>query len=236
MQKRTRSVAVGHAKSCFPRESCGLVIVSKGKERYWPCRNLALGTDQFVIDPHDYAKANDRGEVTAIVHSHPNLPATPSQADRVACEATRLPWHIVSLPSEAWEAIVPSGYEAPIVGRQWCHGVLDCYSLIRDWFKRERHLDLPDFDRFDEWWLRGENLYLDNFKAVGFDVIDPSVMTKGDCLLMQIGSPVPNHAALYTGDGQIVHHLQGRLSSRDVYGGYWQKVTTHTVRHKDMVL
>jgi hypothetical protein len=28
--------------------------------------------------------------------------------------------------------------------------------------------------------------------------------------------------------------LQGRLSSRDVYGGYWQKVTTHALRHPDL--
>jgi cell wall-associated NlpC family hydrolase len=48
---------------------------------------------------------------------------------------------------------------------------------------------------------------------------------------MQVASPVPNHAAVYLGDGLILHHLQGRLSSRDVYGGYWQKVTTHALRH-----
>ena len=34
------------------------------------------------------------------------------------------------------------------------------------------------------------------------------------------------------GDGLILHHLQGRLSSRDVYGGYWQKITTHILRHR----
>jgi cell wall-associated NlpC family hydrolase len=53
----------------------------------------------------------------------------------------------------------------------------------------------------------------------------------GDCFLMQVASPVPNHAAVYLGDGLILHHLQGRLSSRDVYGGYWQKVTTHVLRY-----
>ena len=48
---------------------------------------------------------------------------------------------------------------------------------------------------------------------------------------MQVASPVPNHAAVYLGDGLILHHLQGRLSSRDVYGGYWQKITTHILRY-----
>ena len=29
----------------------------------------------------------------------------------------------------------------------------------------------------------------------------------------------------------ILHHLYGRLSSRDVFGGYFQHVTTHCLRH-----
>jgi len=110
--------------------------------------------------------------------------------------------------------------------------VLDCYSLIRDWYAQERGIDLPDFTRFDEWWKRGENLYLDNFAGAGFHVVEPADMNLGDVLLMQVASPVPNHAAIYLGDGLILHHLQGRLSSRDVYGGYWQKITTHTLRHQ----
>jgi cell wall-associated NlpC family hydrolase len=75
------------------------------------------------------------------------------------------------------------------------------------------------------------NLYLDNFGSAGFHTTDLADLQVGDVLLMQVASPVPNHAAVYLGDGLILHHLQGRLSSRDVYGGYWHKVTTHALRH-----
>ena len=105
---------------------------------------------------------------------------------------------------------------------------------MRDWFRSERGVLLPNFARFDDWWKRGENLYLDNFSRVGFEVVnfaDLRNLLPGDCFLMQVASPVPNHAAVYLGDGLILHHLQGRLSSRDVYGGYWQKVTTHVLRY-----
>jgi uncharacterized protein YjbI with pentapeptide repeats len=94
-----------------------------------------------------------------------------------------------------------------------------------------RGVTLPDYVRFDEWWKRGENLYLENFAAAGFSVIDSADLHPGDCFLMQVASPVPNHAAVYLGDDMILHHLQGRLSSRDVYGGYWQKNTTHILRY-----
>ena len=231
MNDDNKAAAFLHAQAEFPRESCGLLIVSKGKERYVACRNLGVGTDQFVIHSEDYAQADSQGEVVAVVHSHPAMPPTPSQADLVACEASGLPWFIVSIPNGQWAQLQPRGYVAPLVGREWSHGVLDCYSIIRDWYALERGIDIPEFTRFDEWWKRGENLYTDNFERAGFYAVASSDMKTGDVLLMQVASSVPNHGAIYLGDGLILHHLQGRLSSRDVYGGYWQKITTHTLRH-----
>ena len=213
MLPENQALAIDHAREAFPRESCGLLVIRKGREVYWRCRNLGVGTDQFVIHPEDYAKADEQGQIVAVVHSHPGLPPEPSQADRVACEASGLPWHIVSVPNDTWASIEPMGYVAPLVGREWSHGVLDCYALVRDWYQLERGVDLP------------------NFARAGFAPVDASDLQAGDCFLMQVASSVPNHAAVYLGDGLILHHLQGRLSSRDVYGGYWQKVTTHILRY-----
>ncbi|MGV1045414.1 C40 family peptidase [Limnohabitans sp.] len=235
MNLANQALALAHAADEFPREACGLLIVQKGRETYIPCRNIGVGTDQFVIHPEDYVRADRLGEIVGVFHSHPHLPADSSQADKVACEASGLPWFIVSYPSGQWHETQPSGYMAPLVGRAWAHGVLDCYSVIRDWYRAERGIDLPNFDRFDEWWKRGQNLYLDNFGSAGFEAlgaVQSQDMEVGDVLLMQVASPVPNHAAIYLGDGLILHHLQGRLSSRDVYGGYWQKITTHILRHR----
>lgn len=224
-----RSDALAHALREMPRESCGLVIVRKGREVYRPCRNLAQGADQFTIDPDDYEAAEAEGEIIAVVHSHPNISPEPSQADLVGCEASGLEWHIVNVPTGAWYSFKPSGYVAPLVGRVFSHGQLDCYAIVRDWYKQQRGIDLPDFVRHDDWWLRGENLYLDNFARAGFETC--IALHEGAVLLMQIGSPVPNHAAIYLGDDMILHHLQGRLSSRDVYGGYWRKCTVRTLRY-----
>ena len=128
MSPGNKALALDHARQAYPRESCGLLVIRKGREVYWPCRNIGVGTEQFVIHPEDYAKADEQGPIVAVVHSHQGLPPEPSQADRVACEASGLPWHIVSVPSVAWSSIEPSGYVAPLVGREWSHGVLDCYA------------------------------------------------------------------------------------------------------------
>lgn len=222
-----------HAKAEMPREACGLVIIFKGRQQYKPCKNLANGSDNFILDPQDYEKADQEGEIVAVIHSHPNMSAKPSQADLVACEASGLPWYIIGLPSEQWEYIEPSGYIAPLVGRSWSHGVLDCYAIIRDWYKQERNIELPNFERSDDWWKRGENLYLDNFSNAGFKQIEQKDLLEGDVILMTINSSVPNHGALYLGDGLILHHIHGRLSTREVFGGYYLKNTTHYLRHEN---
>ena len=36
----------------------------------------------------------------------------------------------------------------------------------------------------------------------------------------------------YMGDQQVLHHVQGRLSSRDLYGGYYGKSTACALRHE----
>ena len=214
---------VEQAKAEAPREACGLVIIKNGRQVYKPCKNLAGSTDQFILDPNDYDKADQEGEIVAVIHSHPNISAKPSQADLVACEASGLPWFICGIPSEHWEYIEPSGYQAPLIGRQWSHGVLDCYAIIRDWYKLEKNIELLDFERRDEWWKIGENLYLDNFEKAGFRKTTLDKLQKGDVILMTINSSVPNHGAVYLGDNMILHHVHGRLSTRDIFGGYWLK-------------
>lgn len=244
MKTNTQADIHAHALAEYPRESCGLVVVVKGRERYVPCRNVATkATHDFVMSPQDYAAAADTGEITAIVHSHPDVPARPTEADLVQCEASELPWVIVSvMPGEGGPEVAetrvvePSGYEAPYVGRQWSHGLLDCWGLCRDWYAREWGLALPDPVREDDWWNDGGSaLYNDAaLRDANFVPVSAAEIAPGDLILMQIRSKnrVPNHAAIYLGGGLMLHHLHGRLSSRDNYGGYWQEVTRAIWRHR----
>lgn len=221
-----------HAESVFPNECCGLVYIRRGKERYQPCRNIASNTEaHFIMSPEDYAATEEKGEITCLVHSHCYEPPFPSEADKVNCEKTGLPWFIYSLPTHQTHYFEPSGYEADLIGREFSHGVLDCYTLVRDYYKTIG-IELPDFDRTDEWWLKGGNLYLDNFEKAGFVVVDD--LKENDGLLMQIAAPVPNHAAVYLGDNRIMQHLTNRLSSVDMYGGWFEKVTVKILRHKSL--
>lgn len=220
-----------HAKREYPRESCGLVVIRKGRYKYVPVRNIAEKDQDFLMDPEEQATAEDIGEVALVVHSHPTTPPMPSEADLVWCERSGLPWLIINTLTGSTHQFAPSGYQAPLYGRTFSHGILDCYSFIQDYYKRELGIVLPNFERSGEWWLKGQNLYLEGFEAAGFVKVDgPPKLHDG--LLMRVASPVPNHGAIYLGEGLIGHHQMGRLSSRDVYGGWYNTVTVAVLRHK----
>lgn len=240
MTPETKQAIIDHGLDVFPQEACGLVVVVKGKERYVPCRNIATNPEMdFVLDPRDYAAAADVGDIVAVAHTHPNATARASDADRAACEESGLPWFILSIVQDVdsepevreWNRIDPEGYVAPLVGRKFVHGIHDCYTIIRDWYKQERGVVLPNFNREDEWWNNGGNLYVENFPRAGFKEV-PFAPQVGDVILMNIRADVPNHAAVYLGDGIILHHMYGRLSTRDVYGGYWAEVATKLLRYE----
>lgn len=243
MEQSTLQAIQAHAVTDYPRECCGLIVAAAVGETYIACRNVATTpSEHFRLPAEDYADAEDLGEVLAVVHSHPNASAAPSDADRVMCEASGLPWHIISVGQVTGaepecgdlQTFQPNGYVAPLVGRQFAHGILDCYTLVRDFYARELGIQLSQYERDDEWWDNGQDLYsLERLRAEGFDLIEDEPR-RGDMVLMQIRSPVPNHAGVYLGGGQMLHHLADRLSEVITYGGMWAERTRYIVRHREV--
>ena len=68
MESETLEEFRKHTEEEFPREACGLIIItSKGKERYFRANNLADSAgEHFILDPVSYAYAEDTGEITGI--------------------------------------------------------------------------------------------------------------------------------------------------------------------------
>ena len=229
-----------HAEAEAPRECCGVAIhEAAGGFTYVACENLAQQTEHFVINPAGYARAEDTGEVVAIVHSHVFEPPVPSLADRTGIERSGLPWLIVNYPLGTWTVTRPGGFTAPLLGRPFVHGVHDCYALVRDYYATQG-VTLKDYARSWGWWegATGPDLYRDNFASEGFVQIAGGFedaclkLREHDLILMKIRAPRENHMAVYLGNSVILHHLIGQTSRREVYQEFYQRRTTAVLRHR----
>lgn len=214
-----------HAVEAYPHEACG--VVAGGM--YIPLRNTAADAfNDFALPVRTFADH----DVEAVFHSHPEADAAPTESDMKSQIETAVPWILcTSYADHATEPFMWGGdYIPPLIGREFRHGPSgtdgagDCYALIKDWYKMERNIELPEIPRSNEWWKRGGHLYIDNLKAAGFYIVqagdEPQV---GDVALMAINSEEINHAAIYIGNGLLLQHLTNRLSRRDP-AALWMKM------------
>lgn len=107
---------------------------------------------------------------------------------------------------------VPEAFEAtpPYTGRPFIHTKWDCFTLLRDYYKREFNIDMPPVEYFDDWWNKGGDFYMQLSGVAGFYPV--TELKKYDIIAMRINSYVFNHSAIYLGDNKILHHLGGKFS------------------------
>ena len=225
--------ALVHAKEQDPKESCGLLIEIKGKEKYFPCKNLSTYSQQcFIIDPDDFVKAEESGNILAVIHSHPVTPPIASQADKISCENSKLPWHIVNPKTEQWGYYEPSGYKPPLIGRHWVWGITDCWALVRDWYKETKGIILRDWDRptTPEEFI-ADPMFERCAWRTGFRQLRPEEkLQNGDLLFMSIMATGLNHVAIFL-DGDVLHHLADRISCKEPYNQWLLKCTGMRLRY-----
>lgn len=226
------AAAKAHALREYPKESCGLVV----DDTYRPCFNYAVNPEKdFVISEADYLWAENDGGVQAVLHSHPDGPLFPTEADMQGQLSSAVPWGIIPTDGERagdpimWGDQLPI---APLIGREFRHGVADCYTLVRDAYRlgkdgmKEHGIDgwpldpiqLPEVPRDDNWWETEKDLYVDYLAKVGFRQIDRSEARPGDGMLFKIRANKLNHAAVLLDGNVILHHLPNRPSRREAAG------------------
>lgn len=231
-----------HAVRMFPCEALGYV---QPDGSYAPLPNVSPDpTRSAYAEARVMAELVSSGRLRAYCHSHPCGPDCPSENDMRAQVELEVPFVIVSANEGASSAPFAWGDQLldddPLVGRQFRHGVRDCYAVIRLWYLRETGTLLPDYPRNWNWWLDDtpgdKDIYRRYFADAGFYAIDRSQARPGDAWLAAVRSTVPNHAGVLVGDGLALHHPSSglpydpsRLSKRDPIAR-WTPYVTHWVR------
>ena len=244
-----------HARQVFPEESCGLIVGGT----YLPLTNQSEHPSvhsegdpgcgcrlcSFKIADRDYLPL--AREIEFVVHSHPYGPAFPSKSDMTHQETSGAAWLIVSLdetrfgPVTVWGGACPA---EPMIGREFVHGISDCYTIIRDAFALGKEgmaaqgmewpfdpITLPLYPRQDAWWEgESDNFYEEEPQKIGFVEVDASEVRPGDVFLASIRSPRLNHGGVLLGNNLILHHLPQRLSRREP-AGIWARSAEKWVRY-----
>ena len=250
------AVIAGCALKDFPNEHCGAVI-DYGEDGwgYVPCENTAENpAAAFRIDPAKILRWQKAGTLLAVVHSHPApAPACPSMADMTAQAAMAVPWGIVPVHKDGADKMFWFGDQVPrahlgkgiegLIGLPYRHGVTDCYSLIRDYYREVCGISLPDQPR--GWGALGPGVneydwYSLLHEQFGFQDVPMADARPGDSLLLQVQCKFVNHAAVIVDSGLLLHHPggrvawePGRLSKRDTIAR-WLPFVTKVLRHRSV--
>ena len=246
--------AKDHARKLFPEEMCGFVVDGA----FVPVQNQAADPAQhaeqdcscrlctFRISDADTLRYLPKAQM--VLHSHPNGPLHPSKEDMAGQLATNIPWGLVGLDEDRIGEFICWGDGwpvAPLVGREFVHGVHDCYSLVRDTFQLGRDglkaqgitdawpyppITLLDMARDDGWWNGADDFYGEHFRTVGFEIISREEARAGDCFLIKIHSDKFNHAGILISNDLIMHHLPRRVSRREP-SGIWARAAERWLRY-----
>jgi proteasome lid subunit RPN8/RPN11 len=248
ISKKIENIIKQAAIARYPNEACGVIKKVGKKLVAIECENVSTEPHlYFVISPKEYREHIDNGGVYGVWHTHVENPSSPSSTDIAACDRTCVDWFILDIYKSddgyrfgELTVLKPKSFDTSIYkNRVYSYGVNDCFTLLVDYYRHEFNIDISfrasGYPQLKNWEFGAENMLVDNFEKAGFerlsDTVEPVV---GDVFLIQVDHVWPDHVAIYVGDDRILHHCFGRLSEETIYGGsFWQKHTTHILRHKN---
>ena len=227
---------IKYAKEQAPEEACGLLAIIKGKETFWPCKNLSESKfEYFIINPDDWAECEDTGEIIGIFHSHPKGPSTPSENDKASCEFLNVPYYIYSIENNDWSYFKPSGYKPPsLIGRGFIWGKHDCWSIISDWYLETKNIKLKEWERPKKIKdFLANPLFEKGLPITGFKKQPTNDdIQVGDVLLFESVTKNLDHVAVYIGDMMILNHNIKGLSCREPFDLRYQQSLRGVYRYE----
>ena len=124
-----------------------------------------------------------------------------------------------------------------LIGKRFNLSKQDCFKLVQDFFFDNYGIEIKNYARPSDWDSNELDIIGYAHEREGFFKVQDWTLTNlrpGDVLCMAVGTSIPNHYAVYVGDGKFVHHLVNSLSSEEELRPFWRRSTCYVLRHKDV--
>tara|TARA_R100001015_G_C4632620_1_gene196403 strand:+ start:1412 stop:2131 length:720 start_codon:yes stop_codon:yes gene_type:complete len=228
-----KQIKAEHLKE-FPKECCGLIVSNKGVLSCVPTKNDSLEKDFFRVNPRDYLKASNLGEIVAVYHSHTNGNQNFSEFDKFNSINHNITYVMYCPENNTLLQFSPSYSEFnTYVGRKFEIGESDCYSLVRSFYEAELKISLGHYYRDQNWRSYLSDLFEKHFEDEGF--YEVSSLNKYDCVLFSNGKNKPcSHISLYLGNGMILHQPEKSYSRIESLTGRHLQLIKKVIRHKNV--
>lgn len=229
MHLRIKAEIKAHALRDAPNECCGFIYINKDTIKTFPCKNVSTEPqEEFEVDMDEYFEATRQGVIVGIYHSGRDLAF--SESDIHHADEWPLPLHLYSLKENTFKTYTPKTYGGDYLGRTFIWGHHDCYTLVKDYYRREYNLYLNDYDCDETYESSGKRDIIQNIEKEGFEKLkDISNIKAGDVLVFYTFGEY--HIAIYLGNNQFLHQLLKSQSRIDNLDELWAKRLKFALHH-----
>lgn len=227
---------IEHANLFPDEEVCGFVLFDYEKGAYAkPMLNISDNKKiSFKINPSEYLKYKSSDKLLGIYHSHPTSSESPSDFDLINAKEVGLPYLIYSLLNNKFFLHYPETYSArDYIGRPHIRGFFECTTIARDYYKKEKKLDFSNW--VDNHWPP------ENYEEINDMIfsmltsrgkkINIESIKKGDVILFGIAKRI--HCGVYVGDGEFIHQLLGKFSSKEMLDDRYKRFIKAIYRYSE---
>jgi len=211
------------------KESCGLLVKTKEDIIFIKCKNMSHHKDNHcVLYPLDYIRASKLGKIVGHFHSQSDI--EPSFTDYLNAYNHNIYSIVYSWKSDRFSIIEPELKN--YLNLDYELGKNDCFELVKNYYKKELHISISEFKRYNKWELDSPTLITDNIEKEGFKRIKFKDIMKNDVIVFNIYG-IPSHLSIYMGNYLILHHPENEKSIVSELSEGWIKRINCILRHKD---
>ena len=219
----------------FPNESCGFIVKDKNQFICVPCKNISMHPNQtFEISSMDFLKTKLLyNKIYYIYHSHVDEDSDYfSDQDEKCAENLNIPIILYHIKKNIFKIHSVVEISNSYIGRFYEYRKYDCFTLIRDFYKNEKNIDLKVEYKEDLYELDVKAKIYNFHHLNNLDIIDKNDQLKVDDILFFNGFGT-KHLGLYLGEDKILHQPMLGFSKIENYCNFYRRHTDLILRFKN---